>query len=470
LKPRHWLLLGLLLLGVALPAGAQLPTFGRTPDVHTVTFQTEPAGATITLDAPSRTSIYLGRSGEPVRLDLGRFTGQNSFSVTFSLYGYAPLSERIESDYFRHYDRFPASGRLRLEPAHPWSAAFYWWRSHRALAGMLGGTLLLAACLLVWRERRLGRLQKRTATLESMTKQSRTDAYVGSQLATWRLVEKLGEGGSGAVYRAVPDDSLDESQAVAIKLLTPDISEHAESRARFEREVRICCQLVHPNIVHVLTWGEQEGLLYLVMELVKGQSLRAWLLANPGGLELSEASEILLALLRACHYAHEKGIVHRDLKPENVMLAIQPLPGEGFGVGATGERRHVKIVDFGVARAEQQHSLTRSGDVYGTLAYLAPERLQKVHADHRSDQYAVGIMAYEMLSGQRPFGEAEPAVLVHRMLHQEAPTIRSIRPGVPVAVSDVVARMLKRDLDERFADAGQAAAALEQALAAANRT
>ena len=257
------------------------------------------------------------------------------------------------------------------------------------------------------------------------------DPLVLKTLGSYLLVEKLGQGGFGAVYRGVPHLDLDSSKSVAVKIADPEASKNEDFRRRFLREGRISRSLRHPSIVRVLESGEQEGLLYYTMEWLRGGTLRDWLLARKGTpCSEQEARPILLGLLEAVAYAHGRSVLHRDLKPENVLL-VGPLP---------------KIVDFGLAHDDQSSQLTAACDIIGTVSYLAPERVQGSGYDARSDQYALGVIGYEMLAGCSPFPDKENPVeaLMWRLTQDPTPL------GSETPLRQVVDKMMARNPDDRF--------------------
>jgi CHASE2 domain-containing sensor protein len=266
-------------------------------------------------------------------------------------------------------------------------------------------------------------------------------------LGNYLLVEKLGEGGFGAVYRAVPSQTLDASQVVAVKLASPEACANEEYRKRFLRESRICRSLDHPAIVRVLEAGEQEGLLYYTMEWLPGRTLRHWMMQTHTP---QEVCALLLPLLEAIAYAHSQGVLHRDLKPENVVL------------GPDGP----KIVDFGLAFDDQSSQLTAAQDVMGTLNYLAPERIEGVTYDACSDQYALGVMGYEMITGCSPFPESSNPgqALAWRLTQEPISLCQRLQTNSPLMAT--LDKMMARDPKQRYASLREAADTLRAALSA----
>jgi len=269
------------------------------------------------------------------------------------------------------------------------------------------------------------------------------DPRIGSTLADrYRILAPLGEGGMGTVYRGVHEALR---RPVAIKFLQQKIHGNREMVARFEREAITAANLRHPNIADAIDYGTlPDGTLYLVMELVEGLSLRQ--VITPGqGLPVERVLRVLEQMAAALDLAHSMGIVHRDLKPENILL---------FDRGP--ERDVVKIIDFGIARINSATfetnpaALTQAGAIFGTPQYMAPEQVMGQPVDGRADQYAVGIIAFEMLTGTQPFTGDTFAELVMKHVGAPAP-LSSERAGhVPPLMDAAIARMMAKMPDERF--------------------
>lgn len=258
----------------------------------------------------------------------------------------------------------------------------------------------------------------------------------------YRLEQLLGRGGMGAVYRA---RDMRLNRLVAIKVVRSDLVGNAEARRRFRREAQIVAQLQHPAIVAVFDYGTlDEGSAYLVMELVRGEDLRR-VLVREGRLDPRHAVPILTTVCGAIETAHRQGVLHRDLKPENILLPSGDLPA--------------KVLDFGVAKvvepgqqepaapAEAATVLTVEGTVVGTPAYMAPEQLRGQTPDARTDVFSLGVVAYEMLTGDLPFGRGSLAEVV---LAQARGVPRSGVDGLPPALARAVAWALEIDPDRRL--------------------
>ena len=253
----------------------------------------------------------------------------------------------------------------------------------------------------------------------------------------YRVLGRIAAGGMGEVYRA-HDAVLDRE--VAVKVLHPSLAGDAGFVERFRREARSAAGLNHANVVHVHDWGAVDGIYFMVMEYVRGQSLRDVLNAE-GLLAPATAADVLVQVLAALDHAHRKGIVHRDVKPENIMLTPD-------GVA--------KVTDFGLARAYADGRSTQAGTVTGTVQYLAPEQLQGEPADPRTDLYSLGIVAYELLTGRVPFeGETQMAI-AYRHLRERVPRASARNPAVPAGVDGWVASMTEKDRELRPESAAEA--------------
>jgi serine/threonine-protein kinase len=265
-----------------------------------------------------------------------------------------------------------------------------------------------------------------------------TDPVVGLVLeGRYRLEERLARGGMSTVYSAT---DLRLHKTVAVKVMAEHLAHDPTFVDRFTREARAAAMLSHPNVVGVSDQGSDQGLVFLVMELVRGRTLRDLLTAR-GRLTVAEAFAVLDPVLSGLTAAHRAGIVHRDIKPENVLIGVD-------GV--------VKVADFGLARAVVGSGQTSQtgGVLIGTVAYLSPEQLERGRADARSDIYAAGIVLYEMLTGHPPYGGDTPLAVAYQHVHHDVPAPSAEVPGLPWAVDELVARTTRRDPAGRPLDAG----------------
>ncbi len=265
----------------------------------------------------------------------------------------------------------------------------------------------------------------------------------------YRAVRRLGAGGMAEVW-CVEDEVL--GRRVALKLLGGRYIEDPEFRERFRREAQSAASLAHPNIVGVFDRGEWDGTPYIAMELVDGRTLKQ-LVQERGPLDPGTAVNLTEQVLRALGYAHRRGIVHRDIKPQNVIV-------DGEGVA--------KVADFGIARAANSE-MTETGAIVGTVQYLSPEQAQGQPVDLRSDLYSVGVVLYELLTGQVPFdGEAPVSIALKHVSERPVPP-GQLRPGIPPALEAVVMRALEKDPARRFQSAEEFIAALEAGRRAPTR-
>jgi serine/threonine-protein kinase len=264
------------------------------------------------------------------------------------------------------------------------------------------------------------------------------------QVGKFKIVDKLGQGAMGEVFRAL-DPVL--GREVAIKVVAGKLSEDQRARDRFLREARAAAQLNHPNIITVYDFGEEQGMAYMAMELLEGQDLRQ-ILAKGTLTSLDDKLAIIEQILDGLAFAHSKGVVHRDLKPGNVHV----LPNG-----------QIKIMDFGLARRLQDAAA--SGAVMGTPYYMAPEQAQGDRATARSDIFSLGAMFYEMLAGRRPFtGSTIPKVLL-AVVQRDPEPLGKLVPDLPTGIVAMVMRALAKDPQARHADAGEMLKALHVAWA-----
>ena len=270
----------------------------------------------------------------------------------------------------------------------------------------------------------------------------------GTRLGKYEILDKLGEGGMGEVWRA-RDDSL--NRTVAVKILPPELSRDPGRRVRFEQEARTLGALNHPNNVAVYEAGQDDGRAYLISELVDGESMRAIL--DRGRPPLRKLIEMAVQIAEAMAAAHRVGIIHRDLKPENIMVTRNGL---------------VKVLDFGLAKqtvvagdATAAMTMTQPGMVMGTAGYMSPEQVRGEPTDHRSDIFSFGAVLYEMITGKRAFQAGTSAVeTMNAILHEDPAPIEADLAGVPPALGTVVWRCLEKRPADRFQSAADLAFAI----------
>ena len=283
-----------------------------------------------------------------------------------------------------------------------------------------------------------------------MTQETPSAEYplIGQEIAgKYKIVRLLGEGGMGCVYQG--EQQLGTTiRKVAVKTLHVHLSKDEQVKARFQREVGTVAGLEHPNTIQVFDFGEMpDGTLYIVMEFVKGRSV-ADILEKDGPMPPERVENILRQVVGSLEEAHGHGIVHRDLKPDNVVLCER-----------AGQKDWVEVLDFGIAKRSSEHDpneakLTQQGMVLGTPPYMSPEQFTGQPIDKRSDIYALGVMAYEMLTGKLPW-EANTAWEWASKHMTEAPTPIKRQPlgaNIPQRMRDAVARALAKDKEQRFPD------------------
>ncbi len=278
-----------------------------------------------------------------------------------------------------------------------------------------------------------------------MTDGGDTSGLRPAHIGRYRIARTLGRGAMGVVYLAY-DEAIDRQ--VAIKTIHRALLEGedgAEWLARFRREVRAAGRCLHPNIVTVFEYGEENGVPYIVMEYVQGRELRDYL-KDRQPLPLANAVAVAVQVLHALDHAHACGVVHRDIKPGNIILL------------ADGQ---VKVSDFGIARVEATSSMTQHGMTVGTPAYMAPEQFGGREADRRADLYATGVVLFEVLTGIRPFAGRSASDLMYKVLHDPPRQVTQLNPRLPMELDAVLHKALAKSPDERFQNAGEFIAALE---------
>ena len=262
----------------------------------------------------------------------------------------------------------------------------------------------------------------------------------------YRLDSRIASGGMSTVYRAF-DETLERQ--VAIKLMNREVSADSDQLERFRREARAVAQLNHPHVVGVIDAGEDEGRPYIVFEYIEGETLKERIRRH-GRLAISEAIAYAIEIGRALGAAHARHIVHRDVKPQNVLI---------------DEEGSAKVTDFGIARTLEEEGLTADGRVFGTTDYVAPEQALGRQVTGQSDLYSLGVVLYEMLTGEVPFKGDNQVAVAMKHVRDALPDIQSKRPEVSAALAAVLDRATAKRVEDRYADDAELIADLEDVLA-----
>jgi serine/threonine protein kinase len=253
---------------------------------------------------------------------------------------------------------------------------------------------------------------------------------VGETIAHYKILEKLGEGGMGVVYKA---EDIKLKRTVALKFLPAELVRDPQAKARFLQEARAAAALDHPNICTIHEINEAEGRMFIVMAHMKGPSLKDRIAHGP--MALDEALDISTQVAEGLRAAHEKGIIHRDIKPANVMLT---------------EKGQAKVMDFGLAKLELGPDVTRTMAIMGTVAYMSPEQARGETVDHRTDIWSFGAMLYEMLTGEMPFGRKLNQALLYSIMHDPVEPPSRLRKDLPKPVEHILLKALEKDKLRRY--------------------
>ena len=253
---------------------------------------------------------------------------------------------------------------------------------------------------------------------------------IGKTISHYKILEKLGEGGMGVVYKA-QDTKLD--RIVALKFLPKHLLCDGEAKTRFEHEAKTASALDHPNIATIYEIDEFEGECFISMAYVEGKSLKK--LLEEKTFSVKEVVDIAIQICEGLAIAHEKGIIHRDIKSDNIMLT---------------SRGQVKIMDFGLAKLRGVSKVTKTGSTLGTLAYMTPEQVQGIEVDQRSDIFSFGVVLYEMITGQLPFKGEHEVAIIYSILNEIPEPLARYKAGVPEGLQMVVNKALEKNRDERY--------------------
>ncbi len=263
---------------------------------------------------------------------------------------------------------------------------------------------------------------------------------IGTTITHYTILEKLGEGGMGVVYKA-QDTKL--NRAVALKFLPAHLAASEHDKARFLQEAQAAASLNHPNICTIYGIDEHEGQIFIAMELVDGQTLRD----SRQTFSLKQTIDIGIQIADGLAAAHEKGIVHRDIKPENIMIRKDGI---------------VQIMDFGLAKLRGASRLTKEGTMVGTVGYMSPEQVQGQELDHRTDIFSLGVILYEMLSGQSPFKGVHETAIIYEIVNVDAAPISSLKPEIDAELDGIVLECLAKEKTERYQSVAEVAKELRR--------
>src|SRR5246500_3929609 len=261
----------------------------------------------------------------------------------------------------------------------------------------------------------------------------------------YEILALLGQGGMGAVYKA-RDKELD--RRVALKIIRPELTTNPEILKRFKQELILARQVTHRNVIRIFDLGQADGFKFITMEYLEGQDLRA-VLREQGKLAPAEAAKIILQICRALEAAHAEGVIHRDLKPQNIMLDAN---GRAY------------VMDFGIARSAYLPGMTQTGALVGTPEYMSPEQAKGEKLDERSDLFSLGTILYELIVGQSPYYSDTPLATLWKRIQEKAKPLIELDPSVPKPLSDIVAKALEIEPENRFASAQEFAQHLESWL------
>ena len=260
---------------------------------------------------------------------------------------------------------------------------------------------------------------------------------IGQTISHYKILEKLGEGGMGVVYKA-EDTKLDRT--VALKFLPPHLSASEQDKIRFVQEAKAAAALNHPNVCSIIDIQEHDGQMFIVMEFVDGQTLRE----KRGSISFKQAVDVGIQIADGLAAAHDKGIVHRDIKPENIMVRKDGI---------------VQIMDFGLAKLRSASSkinrLTKEGSTVGTAGYMSPEQVQGLDVDHRSDIFSLGILLYELFTGELPFKGVHETALLYEIVNVDVAPMSAIKPEIDPELDRIVLECLDKDPNERTQAAKQ---------------
>jgi serine/threonine protein kinase len=269
---------------------------------------------------------------------------------------------------------------------------------------------------------------------------------IGASLGPYRILEQIGRGGMATVFKSYHPAT---NRYVAIKILPEEIADDPNFRERFEREAKVVASLNHVHIVPVFDYGQDRNIAYLVMPFIQTGTLKEYL--DQGSLSLEEAYRLFMQIASAVHYAHRKGILHRDIKPANILL---------------DDSKNALLSDFGLTRMIESASSVTGKGVVGTPDYMSPEQGQGQPIDTRSDIYSLGVVLYELLTGEVPFSADTPVAVIYKHANAPLPLPRTKRPDLPQGIENVILKSLAKEPDDRFQTVEEMALALRATIRA----
>jgi serine/threonine protein kinase len=271
---------------------------------------------------------------------------------------------------------------------------------------------------------------------------------IGQTISQYKILEKLGEGGMGVVYKAT-DTKL--NRFVALKFLPPHMAASEQDKARFIQEAQSAAALNHPNVCSIIDIQEYDSQMFIVMEFVDGQTLQE----KRSSLSLKQTIDYAIQIAEGLSAAHEKGIIHRDIKPENIMIRKDGI---------------VQVMDFGLAKLVGVSRLTKAGSTVGTLGYMSPEQVQGQETDHRSDIFSFGVLLYEMLTGKSPFSGAHESAILYEIVNVDVAPPSTVKPETDTELDRIVLECMEKDPNERMQSIKQVAIDLNRFKRTSSRT
>lgn len=273
------------------------------------------------------------------------------------------------------------------------------------------------------------------------------DSLIGQTLISrYRIMELIGEGGMALVYKA---NDLLLNRIVAVKVLRPQFASDAQFVERFRREAQAAASLSHPNVVNIYDVGQDGGIYFIVMEFVQGRDLKTIMREDPATFTVKKVVDIAIQICRALEHAHAKNVIHRDIKPHNILITDD-------GV--------VKVTDFGIARAVSSATLTQTGMIIGSVHYFSPEQAKGANIGPQSDLYSLGVVLFELLTGQLPYSGDTPIAIALKHAQGDVPSLRKINPAVPVFLEKIVRTAMAKNLRERYQSARELRQDLERVV------